>query len=707
MVQSDARGVDTHARPYRVSEILLKTMLPSQVLKMNSSQSQRGRSYRPDIDGLRAIAILSVVLYHAGVPCVPGGFLGVDIFFVISGYLIGGHIYSDLNEGRFSFLDFYRLRAKRILPAFFAMLACLILTALLILSPSELRELGKTSFAAVLSVSNIYFSRGVGYFRESREINPMLMTWSLGVEEQFYAVVSLLMFLLARIRRSLILPAVVSVCVASLLFGFFELHYNPLWSFYLLPARAWELGAGVVLAIAGLGGRRTLRSTLLANLIGISGVAMMLAPVFLVSTDSSLLGVIPSSLVLGSALTIAAPASWINTRLLSFSPLVYIGRISYSWYLWHWPVLGLLRIIMQEELRPVHIVGAVVFSFGLASASYFFIEQPLRKSSRTPAPLLLRYALLSVAFLAACWAIWRNNGIPQRFPDLIQIENEKFPFEADPCLTHGGYDGRELAPPCYPAFGNRPAVALWGDSHAAALVPALRPIVQSAGYGFAQLTRAGCRPQGDPTPMNGTVSQQDAACSRFNHEAFNRLMSDPEIRIVIIADAWGHMDGLQQERKSQDPSANRDASGRIDKGQCTLMQFLEASIRSLQANGKQVVVMDDVPSFDTDPASLFWTSRIPVRHAIATWLGFSFTGDKGPPSKKSAPSDARANALLHDAIRVLPGVISVDLKHTLCDSAGQCSYNKDGHLLYFDHQHLSAEGAAVALQDFKLPLANP
>jgi peptidoglycan/LPS O-acetylase OafA/YrhL len=204
---------------------------------LNASINER--SYRPDIDGIRAIAILSVILCHARAPWITGGFTGVDIFFVISGYLIGGHIFSDLLAGKFSFLQFYRLRAKRILPAFYAVLAFTILAALLLLSPYEASQFANSGFAATLSVSNIYFLRSAGnYFATGNELLPLLMTWSLGVEEQFYAVIPILMVLLARIRRGYILPAVFAVCVLSFFLAWFELGRNQHATFFLLPTRA-------------------------------------------------------------------------------------------------------------------------------------------------------------------------------------------------------------------------------------------------------------------------------------------------------------------------------------------------------------------------------------------------------------------------------------------------------------------------------------
>jgi len=202
-----------------------------------------------------------VVLYHAGVPYITGGFTGVDIFFVISGYLLGGHIFSELRSGTFSFLRFYQRRAKRILPAFYVVLTFTILSGLLLLSPSENKLYVLSAFSATLSVSNIFFLRYLeGYFRVRSFFHPLLMTWSLGVEEQFYAVIPLLMVLLARIRRNWLLPSVLATCALSFVFAWSLLGRYPMMVFYTLPARAWELGAGVALAAAELNRKSRLLS---------------------------------------------------------------------------------------------------------------------------------------------------------------------------------------------------------------------------------------------------------------------------------------------------------------------------------------------------------------------------------------------------------------------------------------------------------------
>jgi peptidoglycan/LPS O-acetylase OafA/YrhL len=303
------------------------------------------RSYRPDIDGLRAIAILSVVLNHAGIPLVTGGFTGVDIFFVISGYLIGGHIYAELRAGEFGFLRFYQRRAKRILPVFFAVLIFVLAAAVALLSPADLAKLARSAFAAALSGSNIVFWHGANYFDTRSELNPLLMTWSLGVEEQFYAVIPLLMVLLGRIRRASTLPAILALSALSFLLSWSVLGSYPALVFYMLPARAWELGIGVALAIAELDPKRGLVPAAARQVLSFAGLALMGFPLFLLNSTSAFPGPAAVPSVLGAALAIAAPESWINRRMLSLAPLVFIGKVSYSWYLWHWPLLAFLHIL--------------------------------------------------------------------------------------------------------------------------------------------------------------------------------------------------------------------------------------------------------------------------------------------------------------------------------------------------------------------------
>jgi peptidoglycan/LPS O-acetylase OafA/YrhL len=355
------------------------------------------KSYRPDIDGLRAIAVLSVVLFHAGVPLDTGGFTGVDIFFAISGYLIGGHIFSELRSGSFSYLRFYQRRAKRILPACYVVILFTIAATMLLLSPFEAAQLGRGAVAATLSVSNILFWKTSSYFDMASELNPLLMTWSLGVEEQFYAVIPLLMVVLFRIRQGLLLPCILVICVVSFGFAVHEVRLFPMVAFYMLPPRAWELGAGVALAVAERGAKQFALSESIGQYVSATGLALILAPIFLLTAATPFPGASALPSVLGAVMLLAGPKSWINARLLSLQPLVFVGRISYSLYLWHWPLLALGRVVYGGHLPGAAAACLVPVAFGAAVLSYYFIEQPFRKSSLAPAPLLIRYAIVSSA----------------------------------------------------------------------------------------------------------------------------------------------------------------------------------------------------------------------------------------------------------------------------------------------------------------------
>jgi peptidoglycan/LPS O-acetylase OafA/YrhL len=662
------------------------------------------RTYRPDIDGIRALAILSVILYHAGVPGIRGGFTGVDIFFVISGYLIGGHIYAELMAGNFSFLQFYRRRAKRILPAFYTVLAFVILASLFLLSPFEASKFGDSGIAATLSISNIYFYHSAGnYFAINSELHPLLMTWSLGVEEQFYAVIPILMVLLARFRRSVFLPVILAAGVLSFLLAWFEIGRNPNAAFFLLPARAWELGMGVALAVAELNRKRSLTPAPLAQIVSWTGLALMLAPMALLTTSSPFPGPAALSSVLGAALVIAAPSGWCNRKIFSLAPLVYIGRISYSWYLWHWPILSLSRILSGGKLPPAVIALAVAASFAAAVASYYLIEQPLRKSNLKAVPLLIRYAIVSLVALAACTAIYKSHGLPQRYPQVAQQENA-IPglWENLPCSTDS--DTPNLSPQCYDPFTNRPSIALWGDSHAAALSSELGAMANSDGYNFVQLVKPACFPLSGAalfSPMNRSAA---ARCLRFNQHVLQLISADRNIKIVIIAGYWNSIVNLtSQVEWVREDTPNQSITTGPDQTQKIFMDALAASIRSLQASGKQVIVMDDSPNFDFNPFLRYSSIQIPLRRAIATRLGILNPGDSGFGSQKSLSSAAKATSLLQEIIASVPGASLFDLRRELCGESGQCIYRMEDQLFFRDSNHLTPNGTRYALRDFHLP----
>jgi peptidoglycan/LPS O-acetylase OafA/YrhL len=679
------------------------------------------RAYRTDIDGLRAIAILSVVLYHAGFEGLPGGFAGVDIFFVISGYLIGGHIFSELRTGRFSYLNFYKRRARRILPAFYAVLLFTIAASLILLSPLEARQFGRSAFAATLSVSNILFWHGAKYFDTKSEFIPLLMTWSLAVEEQFYAIIPLLMVLLARVRRNWTLPAILSVCALSLFLAQCELSSQSQASFqaafYLLPARSWELGVGLALAIAELTRERNARTHFLPAFfpqwIGPIGLLMVLAPIYLLNGHSSFPGVAALPSVLGTALVIAAPTSFINRRLLSLPPLAFVGRVSYSWYLWHWPLLAFLHILSGGSQPPAASLFAVAAAFPLAVLSYFFIEKPFRRSMRPTAPLLLRYAVLSAAMLAVCGGIWLSHGIPWRYPVLAEMEAANPSLASDPCLIEDDSEQPNATKSCYDASDPTPSVALWGDSHAAALAPGLRSAATAQGYSFVQLTKTSCLPLTGVIRYIPRIPAQAARCLNFNRKVLALIEADRRVRVVILTGAWaGCLErtweaGWLTTDASRKPEFWTTSQGRIPSQsavQTLFIQSLAAQIQTLRNGGKNVIVLEDVPNFNFDPILRVRAEHIPARAALAKALQFGPEIDPGfAPNNGDASANAVTANSLHQAAPPQAGVALIDLKPAFCTNSNHCLYRDGGRLLYFDSGHLTAYGANFALRSFRLP----
>jgi peptidoglycan/LPS O-acetylase OafA/YrhL len=672
-----------------------------------SAASSAERAYRADIDGLRALAILSVVFYHAGPAWLPGGFTGVDVFFVISGYLIGGQIYRELCNGAFSYLRFYQRRAKRILPALYAVLVFTLLAASFLLSPGEFTELAKEAFAATLSASNVWFWATTNYFAGNSELNPLLMTWSLGVEEQFYVVIPLMLVLMAGLRRKWILPATIAVCLLSLAIAASLAARFPMMVFYLLPARAWELGAGVALAVTELNRKSSLLSGALAQIAGFAGLALVLAPMFLLSAHAALPVPPLISSVVGTALSIAVPRCWMNRQLLSLPGLTFIGRISYSWYLWHWPLLAFMHIIGGAHLPAAAPALAVATSFAAAVLSWRFIERPFRGSLRAPAPMLMRYGLAAAALLLLYGLVGFSRGVPQRFPALAHMEAVGRALSNDPCLAGLTKNEPSLKPACVGSSPTGQAVALWGDSHSAALAPGFRSAAATQGYAFVQLGKASCPPLIGATHFIPRQPLLAAGCERFNRKALALLQADRNIRVVVLAAAWS----APLNRTWQDGWLVSDPAHESEiptpEANCRLfVDSLKAALHALQAAGKQVIVVEDVPSFEID---LLWrvrSTRIPARRRLATWLGIQAVTDPGFASPNPNPNFALADSLLRQAATGSPAVPLVDLNPALCSAPAECAYRFGENLLYSDSSHLSNFGALYALRNFRLPGAN-
>ncbi len=351
--------------------------------------------YRPDIDGLRAVAVLPVLFYHLGISLTPGGFVGVDIFFVISGYLITGLISAEMHEGTYSIRNFYVRRARRIFPALFFMCAVTALFVLLFCLPSDAKRFSSSLAAATLFGSNVYFYLTADYFGAAAETQPLLHTWSLAVEEQFYIVFPLILLLVRRYFGQRERQVMVVLALLSLALSIWLVRTDQAGAFYLLHSRAWELLLGALLA---LGTFPAIRSRLLAGALGILGLALIAGSVLLYREAMPFPGLAALAPCIGAALLIhtGKDASLLSARALSLAPVRFIGLISYSLYLWHWPIDVIARYFAfwygwDPDLK-LHKLALLALSFGAAILSWHYVERPFRQRP---------YRLGSTAILSA------------------------------------------------------------------------------------------------------------------------------------------------------------------------------------------------------------------------------------------------------------------------------------------------------------------
>lgn len=357
-----------------------------------------GIGYRPEIDGLRAFAVIPVILFHMGLSWMPGGYIGVDVFFVISGYLITSIIKKELDQGTFSFRDFWTRRVRRILPAMiFVTGVTLAVTYAFCFGPDQ-QAIGEQGLAALLSVANIYFWRSTGdYWGPAAEESPFLHAWSLSVEEQFYLFFPVAMWLIFRFRSRWLQGCILSATVGSLALFLWGSEAYPTPTFYLLPTRVWELGTGCLLAVSLTNQSRENSSF---GIFAIAGLGMIVASYLFIDKPNGGIGLA----VVGTALIIAFGQTGLCNKLLSRRSVVHIGKVSYSLYLWHWPVLVLakpLALDLPSFLENVVLVGA---TYLFALGTYHLVEKPTRRRSGIVPVILVSGTLVAMASLGLAWS---------------------------------------------------------------------------------------------------------------------------------------------------------------------------------------------------------------------------------------------------------------------------------------------------------------
>ncbi len=541
--------------------------------------------YRPDIDGLRAIAVSTVVLYHAGISGFSGGFVGVDIFFVISGFLITGIVWSELGKGSFSLQDFYVRRIRRIFPALFAVLFFCSIAAFLLLTPQDLEAFGKSLNATVSFYSNFHWVKNTNYFDGPAIEKPLLHTWSLSVEEQFYAVWPLALLFLSRTVPARRIPYVVlGLAILSLAFAENNLSGPKNDAFYLPWWRAWELLLGALLALTPL----TLRPGRLSAALAGAGLAMIALAVALYSSSTRFPGISALLPCVGAALLIVSGGSSNPfSRILAIAPIRHIGLISYSLYLIHWPLFAFSHLVIGPELSLPLRLSLIFSSVALAHLSWRFVETPFRKAGFPKLQVFGAAAAAMGCLLLAGLSIDQSGGFPFR------VNSKVLRFEAEG-MNSSNYcrqiDLKEIVGDTC-ELGERRAgeghggsydFVLWGDSHAGNFGPAVNILARTQKLSGLMLWKPGCHPFiGDP--------HAKYKCGKFNASVARWLASHP-VKLAILAGRWQtEANHIREYIAQKDPSEN--------------LGGLAKTLDFLASQHVSVSVIDQVPEFPRDVKS--------------------------------------------------------------------------------------------------------
>lgn len=492
--------------------------------------------YRPEIDGLRAIAVLLVVAFHVAPTLAPGGYIGVDIFFVISGFLITGIIWEALEAKKFSLGWFYSRRVKRIFPALFLVLLFACVVGWFMLLPDEYARLGKHIAGGAAFISNLLLWNESGYFDAAAETKPLLHLWSLGIEEQFYIVWPLGLYLLHRLRLSLY-PALTAVVVLSFVWNVYEVGSDPVAAFYSPFTRFWELALGGWLACHGLRQADVSASSQLAEVKAWLGLLLIAAAVLLLRKDSQFPGWWALMPTIGATLVISAGShSWICRNVLSLRGMVLIGLISYPLYLWHWPLLVFSRVFETGHPSVLSRMLVVSASFMLAWLTFRFVEKPVRFGAgrNSGRRVVLVCSPLALVFVVGL-VVHVNAGYASRFPNQIQaLANFKYdpsiPYRSRSCFLLATQSASSFEA-CVdgPTSAKRNTVMLWGDSYAAALYPGYKNVLAGKNR-LLQLTAVGC-----PPAYKFTAGGR--RCEDITNEVMRRVVTE-NVSHVVIAARW-------------------------------------------------------------------------------------------------------------------------------------------------------------------------
>jgi len=611
--------------------------------------------YRADVDGLRAVAIVPVVLFHAGLYRFAGGFVGVDVFFVISGFLITTLIRRDIEDGSFSVYRFYERRVRRIFPSLFAVLLVTTALAAIISPPRVLIDFGKTLASSAAFSSNVFFWSQAGYFDDTMHRNPMLHTWSLSVEEQFYVVFPLILSALlpASIVRTRIVVGVIGI--ASLALAVWATPREPSFAFYLMPTRAWELLLGAALALGA--GPGPIRPSLREGGAAL-GLLLIVWSVLTYTPSIPFPGSAALAPCVGAALIIHTGSGGPTavSRVLSWRPLVLIGLISYPLYLWHWPIFVFAKEEFGDQLSYAKIAACVLLSTALATALWLLVETPIRRRIVLPSRRAI-FAAGAACLLAAAVGgglLAGSGGMMWRYPmaarTVLAAEDAGGGelFRTGTCFITPE-DPHYKADTCLRVDPNRPNILLLGDSHAAHYWYGLNRVF--TGANILQATASGCRPV-----LGGSVQGKDV-CRPLVNSVIRDFLPTHRVDTVILAANWWNDE--------------------------TDLLYLPQTVACLKQYADRVIVVGPIGAYDR-----------PLPELLANNLRAPASLLKGHRIRQMERIDKRMSALAQ-----ANGIEYLSVYRMLCPEGRECkSYAAPGMPMQFDRDHLTAAGSVFVAQ---------
>jgi len=630
-------------------------------------------AYRPAVDGLRAFAVLAVILYHAEVPGFGGGFVGVDVFFVISGYLITQLLLGGAGALGARLKIFYIRRARRILPALLVLLAAVTVVGLVVLLPLQLNRLGLYVASTPLLLANLTAWTSADYFATQHLAPPLAHLWSIAVEEQFYLVYPLVLLALARFwprRRALALALIGLLSFALSVWG---ASRGSALNFYLPLTRAWELLIGAALVLQPW---RPQLSITARHWIAVVAFAVLVAAVATYRTSLPYPGLPTVPICLATAVLLADDSRQsVIDRLLASRAPVALGLASYSLYLWHVPVLAYLRYVLIREPGPAATGAALAVTAALAFASWRFVEQPVRL--RRVLAVSTRFVVVMITASALCVlvgvALWRSNGWPARFSAAVRAldpYNDSRQAELRYCIL---FSVAEIDAGKFCEYGpERSGVAravVWGDSHAVALLGAYRELANRFGVHLYFAGHASCRPILYP-PGSGRAGRRFAECDAYNH-AMRRAIERLQPQLVILNSYWLRPVDARNVR----PQTAAPLPVSLDVG-------VAAALARIAAPDFSTCVVLDPPTLAFD-----------APYALAMSLRRGIDPGFIRPTRAQAYAQYQAVETQLRRLEARPQTRIADPKEALC-SDEICDVYRDGNVLYWDDNHLSDAGAA-------------